>query len=104
MCAACRLLLALIIFCLNVIAFTFTCAAAKSIYDRLGIDQDETEESADAPQLVVQPIAQPTLSVVTALPFNGNLRADALLPVVVQPRLISEEAYTAPCAERALNH
>ena len=79
--------------------------AAKSIYDRLGIDQQETDENAGAPQLLAQSIAQPALTVATALPFNGNLRAGALIPVIVQPRLISlsEEAYSAPYAGRAHN-
>ena len=70
--------------------------AAKSILERLGINETETQENSAGPQLLVQPLAQPPRAVTAALPLEGNLNLNALMPVIVQPRLMSSAAYTAP--------
>ena len=55
--------------------------------ERLGIDETEAQEN-HGPQLLAQPPAMLPHAAAAALPFEGNLQPDRLLPVVVQPRLI----------------
>ena len=62
--------------------------------ERLGIDETEELENY-TPQLLAQPPAMPPHAVAEALPFEGNLRPDRLLPVVVQPQLIHSATYTS---------
>jgi hypothetical protein len=71
-------------------------AANKSILDRLGIDQTIEQENLLGPQLLSQPVVQPPPAVATALPLEGNLNPNALVPVIVQPRLLSAAIYSAP--------
>ena len=78
------------------VAFRFSSVAAKSILERLGIDKTETQENSGDPQLRLQPLAQPLRAVALALPLEGNLRPNALLPVVVQPQQLLGTAYTSP--------
>ena len=85
MCAACRLPLALI-FCLTLGCSCCHALVAKSIFDRLGIDQTNDEENSTGQQLFAQPATQLPRVAALALTFQGNLRPDALMPVVVQPR------------------
>ena len=66
--------------------------AAKSILDRLGIDQTNDDENSTGQQLYAQPATQLPRAAALALTFQGNLRPDALMPVVVQPRLINSAA------------
>ena len=63
--------------------------------ERLGIDEAEELENY-TPQLLAQPPAMPPHAAAAALPFEGNLRPDRLLPVVVQPQLIHSATYTSP--------
>ena len=70
--------------------------AAKSVIDRLGIDQTNDQDNSAGPQLLAQPAVQPPQQVALAVPSEGNLNPNALMPVVVQPRLMSSAAYTAP--------
>ena len=58
---------------------------------RLGVPQTNDHENSNGAQLLAEP---PTTAL--ALPFEGNLNPGALIPVVVQPRLLSGAAYTAP--------
>ena len=67
--------------------------AAKSNHDELGINQSEFQENYGDPQILAHAIAEQPRAVAHALPLLGNLRPDALLPVVVQPRLVPETAY-----------
>ena len=59
--------------------------AEKSNHNELGIDQNEFQENYGDPQVLAHGIAEQPRAVARALPFLGNLRPDALLPVVVQP-------------------
>ena len=71
--------------------------AAKSTNDAIGIDQ--SDENAGGAQLLAETVTdQPHAAVPAglALPFVGHLRPEALLPVVVQPQLVSGAAYTPP--------
>lgn len=70
--------------------------AAKSNHNELGIDQNEFQENAIDPLLSAQTIAEQSRAVAHALPLLGNLRPDALLPVVVQPQLVPGTVYTPP--------
>ena len=70
--------------------------AAKSIFDRLGIEQSNEDENSGDPQLLAQPVDQQPRLAAPALPFAGNLRPEALLPIIMQPRLIPVAATTAP--------
>jgi len=70
--------------------------AEKSNHNELGIDQNEFQENYGDPQALAHAIAEQPCAVARALPLLGNLRPDALLPVVVQPRLIPGQAYTPP--------
>ena len=70
--------------------------AAKSNHNELGIDQNEFQENAIDPLLSAQTIADQSRAVAHALPLLGNLRPDALLPVVVQPQLVPGTVYTPP--------
>ena len=97
MCAACRSPLALN-FCLTLGCSCCHVLAAKSIFDRLGIDQTNDDENSTGQQLYAQPATQLPRAAALALTFQGSLRPDALMPVVVQPRLINSAAYTAPHA------
>ena len=64
--------------------------------ERLGIEETEEQENSGGDQLLAQPLAQPPRAVAAALPFEGNLRPAALLPVVVQPRQLMGAAFTSP--------
>ena len=82
-------------------ALTLGCAcccvlAAKSILDRLGVPQTNTQENSTGQQLLARPAVQPPCAAALALPFEGNLNPAALIPVVVQPRLLNAAAYTSP--------
>ena len=71
--------------------------AAKSMLGRLGVPQTNDQENSTRSQLLAGPAAQPPPATATALPFEGNFNPGALIPVVVQPRLLlSGAAYTAP--------
>ena len=63
--------------------------------ERLGIDETEEEEN-HGPQLLAQPLAMPPHAAAAALPFEGNVQPDRLLPVVVQSQLILSATYTSP--------
>jgi hypothetical protein len=69
---------------------------AKSMLGRLGVPQTNDQENSTGSQLVAEPAAQPPPATALALPFEGNLNPGALIPVVVQPRLLSGAGYTAP--------
>ena len=68
--------------------------AAKSMLGRLGVQTNEQENSTRS-QLLAGPPAT-----ATALPFEGNLNPGALIPVVVQPRLlpVRTDAHTVEIA------
>ena len=70
--------------------------AAKSNHNEFGIDQNEFQENTSDPLLSAHTIAEQSRAVARALPLLGNLRPDALLPVVVQPQLVPGTAYTPP--------
>ena len=70
--------------------------AAKSMLGRLGVPQTNEHENSRGSQLLAELAAQPSPATALALPFEGNLNPGALIPVVVQPRLLSGAAYTAP--------
>ena len=70
--------------------------AGKSIISRLGIPQTNEQENLYGQQLLPQPATQLPHAVATALPFPGNLNPGTLIPVIVQPRLISSAVYNAP--------
>ena len=70
--------------------------AAKSMLGRLGVPQTNDHENSRDSQLLAELAAQPSPATALALPFEGNLNPGALIPVVVQPRLLSGAAYTAP--------
>ena len=70
--------------------------AAKSMLGRLGVPQTNDHENSRGSQLLAEPAAQLPPATALALPFEGNLNTGALMPVVVQPRLLSGAAYTAP--------
>ena len=70
--------------------------AAKSMLGRLGVPQTNDHENSRGSQLLAELAAQPSPATALALPFEGNLNPGALIPVVVQPRLLSGAAYTAP--------
>ena len=70
--------------------------AAKSIDKQLGVALTELQENSGGPQLLAHAAPQPPHAAAPALPLQGNLRPDALLPVVVQPRLIPGAVYTPP--------
>ena len=72
--------------------------AAKSILERLGIDATNHRETSAGQQQLAQPQALQPCATVNALPLEGNVRPDALLPVVVHTRLIAGATYTAPHA------
>ena len=78
--------------------------AAKSMLGRHGVPQTNHHKNSIGSQLLAEPAAQPPPATALALPFQGNLNPGALIPVVVQPRLLSGAAYTAPYtgAERNL--
>ena len=83
-------------------ALDISCVAAKSMLEQLGIDTTETDENHGTVCLAAQPLAQLPCVATSALPFcAGNVRSDALLPVVVQPRMVPGAAYTAPHAGAA---
>ena len=63
--------------------------------ERLGIDEAETLENGGT-QLLAQPFAMPPHVAAAALPFEGNVRPDMLLPVVVHPRQLVGAAFTSP--------
>ena len=63
---------------------------------RLGVPQTNDHENSNGSQLLAEPAAQLPPATALALPFEGNLNTGALMPVVVQPRLLSGAAYTAP--------
>lgn len=69
--------------------------------DPLGTNENDSKENSSIPELTQQ--ADSVVAHVVALPFDGNLRLDALLPGVVQPRVqfIPGAAYTAPHANGA---
>jgi hypothetical protein len=71
-------------------------AANKSILDRLGIDETIEQENSTGQQLLARQAVQPPCAAAFALPFYGNLNPAALIPVVVQPRLLNAAAYTSP--------
>jgi len=71
-------------------------AANKSVLARLDVPETTGQENYFDPQLPVQPVVQPPRAV--ALPFEGNLKPHALMPVVVQLRLLNAAAYSAPHA------
>ena len=56
---------------------------------RLGVPQTNDHENSNGAQLLAEPAAQPPPTTALALPFQGNLNPGALMPVVVQPRLLS---------------
>ena len=70
--------------------------AAKSMLGRLGVPQTNDHENSRGSQLLAELAAQPSSATALALTFEGNLNPGALIPVVVQPRLLSGAAYTAP--------
>ena len=72
--------------------------AAKPIDNRLGSNLTESQENSPG---LAQMAAQPPYTVASALPLLGNLRPEVLLPVVVQPQLMTSTAYTAPHAGAA---
>ena len=98
MCVARRPPLVLTYSCLMLVALVVLSVAAKSMLDRLGVPQTNEQENSAGCQLLAEPAAQPASAAALALPFQGNLRPNALIPVVVQPRLINAAAYTAPHA------
>ena len=67
--------------------------------ERLGIDQTNDQENSAGQQLLAQPLPLPPCATAAALPLEGNVRPDALVPGVVQPRLIAGATYAAPHAE-----
>jgi len=69
---------------------------ARPASGRLGVPQTKDQENSTGSQLLAAPAAQPPPTTALALPFQGNLNPGALMPVVVQPRLLSGAAYTAP--------
>ena len=71
--------------------------------ERLGIDQTNDQENSAGKQLLAQPLPLPPCMTAAVLPLEGNIRPDALVPGVVQPRLIAGATYTAPHAE-AVRH
>ena len=75
--------------------------APKSINDQLGIDLTENVENFRVVEVPAQPLEQSHRAVVPALPLQGHLRPEVLLPVVVQPQLMPSTAYTAPNAGAA---
>ena len=88
-------------FHLFVLTFGCLCCcvlAAKSMLERLGIDQTNDQENSAGQQLLAQPLALPPCATAAALPLEGNIRPDVLLPGVVQPRLIAGATYSAPHA------
>ena len=98
MCVAHCLPLVLTYSCLILVALVVFYVAAKSMLDRLGVPQTDEQEDSTGSQLISEPAVQPGSAAAFALPFQGNLRPDALIPVVVQPQLISAAEYTAPHA------
>ena len=70
--------------------------AAKSMLGQLGVAQTNDHENSNGSQLLAEPTAQPPPATALTLPFQGNLKPGTLMPVVVQPRLLSGVAYTAP--------
>ena len=96
MCAARRPPRVLTYSCLMLVAIVVFSVAAKSILDRLGIDQTNEQENSLGSQLLAQPPPLQPRAAAAALPFEGNLRPAALLPVIVQPRLVSGATFTAP--------
>ena len=70
--------------------------AAKSMLGRLGVPQTNGHENSNGAQLLAEPAAHPPPATALALPFQGNLNPGALMPVVVQPRLLSGAADRAP--------
>jgi len=71
-------------------------AANKCILDRLGIDRTIEQENFTGQQVLARPVVQPPCAAALALPFEGNFNPAALIPVVVQPRLLNAAAYTSP--------
>ena len=91
MCDARRPPLVLTYSCLMLVALVVLSVAAKSMLYQLGVPQTNEQENLMGSQLVAEPAVQPASPSVAAfaLPFQGNLRPDALVPVVVQPQLIT---------------
>ena len=81
--------------CLTLLAVSLV-LAAKSIDNGLNMDLAEFQENTGGPQLLAQTAARLPCAAATALPLQGNLRPEALLPVIVQPQLIPGAAYTPP--------
>lgn len=72
--------------------------------DTLGIDRPIDQENSSGPQMVAQPWrTQPPSAAERALPLEGNLRYDALLPVVVpaHPLRMTAAIYTPPLPQGA---
>ena len=74
--------------------------AAKSILERLGMDATNEQENSAGRQQLAQPRELQPCATVNALPLEGNLRPDALLPVVVHTRLIAGATCMTPHVER----